>query len=536
MSSYQIKHLDHLGLIAGFCHEIGLVEYINQQFPNQSPDKVMTYGHCLLAMILNGLGFTSQTLYLQSDYFSDKPTGKLLGKGIKPEHINDAVLGRSLDKFYEFGVSKLYMGLAEKVVEHLGLDISCHHLDSTSFHVDGDYKNASDDENCIQLVKGYSRDHRPELNQAILNLLVENQAGIPLYMKPASGNSNDKEGFNTIIKEHLNSFKSAQNNPYFIMDAAGYTQDNLMYFHQQNRYLISRVPQTIKEAKELMQSVDVEQMTELSKGYKGQWHDSNYADVSQQWLIIYSEQAYKREKITFDKQIHKQSELTRKSFKKLMAQSFACETDARAQLDKWQKKQKFQQVTDVNIKAVGRYNKKGKPAKDKPFDFYQYYIEGDLYSILEKRQAVLKTKGLFIIATNDIRKQLGMDEFLTLYKSQQNVEHGFRFLKNPEFLTSSFYLKKPERIEALLMMMTCCLMVYAGLELKIRTGLKEKKLQFKNQKKKDYQNPTARWVFFCFNGIDILTIDEQPSIVVNIQERHRIIIEALGSPYKNVYS
>ncbi|WP_223946184.1 hypothetical protein, partial [Aeromonas caviae] len=36
-------------------------------------------------------------------------------------------------------------------------------------------------------------------------------------------------------------------------------------------------------------------------------------------------------------------------------------------------------------------------------------------------------------------------------KAQQNVERGFRFLKSPEFLTSSLYLKKPERIEALLM-------------------------------------------------------------------------------------
>lgn len=536
MPSYQVKHLDHLGLIAGFCHEIGLVDYINEQFPNQSTDKPMSYGHCLQAMILNGLGFTSQTLYLQSEFFRDKPTEKLLGKGIKPEHINDAVLGRSLDKFYEFGVSKLYMGLAEKVVEHLGLDITSHHLDSTSFHVDGNYKDASSDENCIQLVKGYSRDHRPELNQAILNLLVENQAGIPLYMKPASGNTNDKEGFNTIIKEHLNSFKSAQNNPYVIMDAAGYTQGNLKHFHQNNRYIISRVPQNIKEAKELLQSINVEQMTELPKGYKGQWYDSNYAQVPQQWLIIYSDQAYKREQITFDKQMLKQAELTRKSFKKLIAQPFACEKDAKAQLEKWQNKQKFQQVANVAIKAVGHYKQRGKPAKDKPFDSYQYYIEGDLYTVLEQRQAVLNTKGLFIIATNDVRKELGMDELLSLYKSQQNVEHGFRFLKNPEFLTSSFYLKKPERIEALLMMMTCCLMVYAGLEHKIRTGLKEKQLWFKNQKKKDYQNPTARWVFFCFTGVDVLTINKQAPVVVNIEERHRIIIEALGLPYQKVYS
>jgi transposase len=534
MSSYEIKHLNHLGLVAGFCSEIGLVDYINEQFPNQVTDKPMSYGHCLQAMILNGLGFTSQTLYLQSDFFKDKPCEKLLGKGIQPKHINDAVLGRSLDKFYEFGVSKLYMGLAEKVVEHLGLDISCHHLDSTSFHVDGDYKNTNP--NAIQLVQGYSRDHRPELNQAILNLLVENQAGIPLYMKPASGNSNDKEGFNKIITEHLHSFKSAQNNPYTIMDAAGYIADNLQYMHKHNRYMISRVPHNIKEAKDCLQSVDIEKMSDMDNGYKGQWHDSDYADVPQQWLITYSEQAYKREKFTLDKNMHKQFVVTQKSFKKLMSQSFSCETDAKTQLEKWQKKQKYQQVCDVTIKAVGHYSKKGKPKKGQPFDYFKYYIEGNLFTSIEQRQSILKTKGLFIIATNDVRKKLSMKKLLTLYKSQQNVEKGFRFLKNPEFLTSSFYLKKPERIEALLMMMTCCLMVYAGLEHKIRQGLKENNLFIKNQKKKEYQTPTARWVFFCFTGIDTLSIDKQPPIMVNIEERHRIIVKVLGSPYQKLYS
>jgi len=58
-------------------------------------------------------------------------------------------------------------------------------------------------------------------------------------------------------------------------------------------------------------------------------------------------------------------------------------------------------------------------------------------------------------------------------------------MKKPEFLTSSFYLKKPQRIEALLMIMTCCLMVYAGIEHKIRTGLKENTLYFPDQNKEN---------------------------------------------------
>lgn len=62
---------------------------------------------------------------------------------------------------------------------------------------------------------------------------------------------------------------------------------------------------------------------------------------------------------------------------------------------------------------------------------------------------------------------------LETYQAQQNVERGFRFLKSPELLTSSLCLKKPECTEALLMVMTCSLMIYAALEYRIRRGLAE---------------------------------------------------------------
>jgi hypothetical protein len=38
------------------------------------------------------------------------------------------------------------MGLAEHVVDKLGLKISSHHLDSTSFHTDGAYEQATEDD------------------------------------------------------------------------------------------------------------------------------------------------------------------------------------------------------------------------------------------------------------------------------------------------------------------------------------------------------------------------------------------------------
>jgi transposase len=129
------------------------------------------------------------------EYFADKPVERLLGKGIKAEHINDAALGHCMDQLYEKAVSPLYQTLAVRIVELLKLPCEGLNLDSTSMHVDGRYDNHDDDTQAIKLVRGYSRDHHPELNQAVLNLITENRARITIYMQAASCNINDNEGF-----------------------------------------------------------------------------------------------------------------------------------------------------------------------------------------------------------------------------------------------------------------------------------------------------------------------------------------------------
>ena len=104
-SRFEVQRLDHLGLVSGFCREIGLEELINQHMPKESHNSMISNGTLLIAMILNGLGFVSRTLHMYPEYFSEKPTERLLGKGILPSHINEDVMGRFLDSLYEQGVS-----------------------------------------------------------------------------------------------------------------------------------------------------------------------------------------------------------------------------------------------------------------------------------------------------------------------------------------------------------------------------------------------------------------------------------------------
>ena len=202
--AYASCTLDHHGLVAGLLDELGLVEKIDAMIPQDLGQRQVSVGMAVKAMILIGLGFVQRALYLTPDFFRGKPVGRLLGPGITAEMLNDDALGRALDAIFAFGVEAFYFLLASDVVGQLGLSGAGGHLDSTSFHVDGEYNSGdgSAAAGVVHIRQGYSRDHRPDLNQVVLQLVVESQAGIPLLMAAAGGNVNDQAGFHGLIQRH----------------------------------------------------------------------------------------------------------------------------------------------------------------------------------------------------------------------------------------------------------------------------------------------------------------------------------------------
>ena len=164
--------------------ELGLPELIDTVVKQDHEQRQVSVGKCVKAMILNGLGFVNRALYLMPHFFKDKPVERLLGDGIEAAHLNDDVLGRALDAIYAYGPEALYGQLAAQAVKRLGLSCKVGHIDTSSFHVDGDYNSDQEDvpEGIIHITQGVSLDHRPDLNQVILQLISEHQAGIPLWM------------------------------------------------------------------------------------------------------------------------------------------------------------------------------------------------------------------------------------------------------------------------------------------------------------------------------------------------------------------
>jgi hypothetical protein len=50
-TTYTSNTLDHLGLIAGICRQIGLADLIDESYPGDSPEQARSNGKALEAMI-----------------------------------------------------------------------------------------------------------------------------------------------------------------------------------------------------------------------------------------------------------------------------------------------------------------------------------------------------------------------------------------------------------------------------------------------------------------------------------------------------
>jgi transposase len=278
-------------------------------------------------------------------------------------------------------------------------------------------------------------------------------------------------------------------------------------------------------------------MSRLDEHTRGQQITSNYANVPQRWLVVYSEAAHQRALKTVPRQCLKQTEAEVKAFARLCAQSFACVADAQQALATFQKKLTLTTVAEPRLVAVPHYPGRGRPAKSRQPEGVSYRIEGALASLPGEYTARLRQHSGFILATNQLDTHALSDaELLQAYKAQHRVERGFRFLKDPLFLASSLYLKSPQRIMALMLVMTLCLLVYAALEHRIREQLQTQGHSFPHQSGQPTSHPTARWVFQYFVGIHLLVLADGQELVLNLDEHHQSLLELLGQAYEAFYS
>jgi len=484
---------------------MGIEEEINTRIGRSSREKVSA-GVIVKAMILNGLGFVSAPLYMFSKFFEGKATEHLLGTGITAEQINDDRLGNVLDDLHKAGLTEIFLGISLKVVEKYEVKVETGHIDSTSFHVHGEYTNQ--EEGSIEITHGYSRDHRPDLKQFMMNLICVGDGDIPVMMEVVSGNQADKARFAELLQEFK---KQWTFEGICVADAALYSEENLIAMT--GLKWLTRVPLSIKAAGQLVETTTVLQSSKL-QGYTTTELMSEYGGISQRWILVESQTRLKSDLKKLDKKIEQIQQNCYQELQVLAGQDFACVADAIAAAEKLSIKMKWHQLSHIQTMEKPHYEKRGKPKPDAIPTSISYRVTGTVMPIEAEISAQRQRCGRFILATNILDSgQFTADDALREYKAQQATERGFRFLKDPLFFTSSVFLKSAKRIEALAMIMALCLLVYNLAQRQLRLALALSQDTIPNQLGKPTTSPTLRWVFQCFMAVHLVTFHGLTQVV-----------------------
>ena len=551
----QVERLDHLGIVAGICQEIGLVASLDALAGPSQQD--VSIGTATVAMILNGLGFSNRRLYLVSQFFATKPVEHLLGPGISAEQLHDGCLGRTLDWLYAHDLTTLFAGIARRAWQRFGIRARQVHVDTTSFSVSGTYVSGAegaanqgedqgeDDAHLIAVTYGYSRDHREDLKQWMLALATTRQGDVPLYLQTLDGNASDKISLVAAVEALADQLQGTpeadpEAAPIFVADSGLYSAANVARLAQAGVRWISRVPETSQEAKQAAATA----ATLPAADWQGEggrwWRGAAEAPDGQRWVVGRTTQGEQRARATLTRQAEQARARWEKTLWHLRNQSFACAPGAQAALDRVLQRCPPWLRVEAHLVAQPTHARPGRPRKGAMPDGQVWRVEATLTVDAVALEHEVVRRACFVVATNVLDEaHLSDEELLRTYGEQHSVERGFAFLKDPLFLASFVFVKKPERIVALSLVMVLCLLVYRLAEHRLREQLAATGQTVPNQLSKPTDRPTMRWMFQCFEGISLVRFPSSggpPSQdIAGLEPLHEQVLALLGPTCTKFY-
>jgi len=536
LDEIQSTRLDHHGIVAGIIDELKIVEIIDEHIKADDQEDVTT-GEAVKAMIINGLGFSNRPLVLTPQFFENLPMSTLFRDDVKASHFNRYKLGRSLDKVFDYGCELLFSVVASFGCRQEKVDQRFNSLDSTSFSLSGDYS-IEEDKNTIHITHGHSKDHRPDLKQVMLELMVSQDGGVPFVSQSWDGNGSDNVIFEKRAAALIDEFKASDAPRYLIADSKLYHENAKETLSQIP--FITRIPGCLKlERNVIDQALSApEQWAEWGNGYRYQRVDLCHYGMEQRWLVVYSQAALKRARATLERRQEKEHNHIEKALFHLQAERFESEASGRKSLDNVAKKWKCHHVDDISLTQHKRYAKKGRPSAQANVEGITWQIHATFKGDTTYIETQAQHNACFVLGTNIKDDELSDIDVFYGYKSQSHVEGGFRFLKDPLFFVSSLFLKKPSRIEALLMIMTLSLFVYSIAQRRLRANLKAQDQTLPNQINQPIKNPTLRWIFQLLEGVNVITVisDNAVNIIIDrLSDLRQKILRLLGPAVCRIY-
>jgi len=471
-------------------------------------------GHLALSIILSTFTQERFPLYSIKDNFDYMDIEYLFGNGVTQSMLNDDALGRALDRIYAAGCDVL----ADKILlfarAAFSLTFNAAHSDTTSVSLYGRYIMCeSPDYDGLDITLGHSKAHRPDLKQFMLGNVVDENS-IPLYYRIINGNTADTEWNKETFPNLEQLYGDQLADKIYIADSKAITLPNVLIYTKEGTkmFFLSRCPDNFckklaDKVKQLAYTagnwVDIGKVKEdkYHTSYEGQEFceiirglddDKKYREVKVRLFVIRAKDG----KVRVAKRLKKEAEKLEEDITAIEKKVFSCCEDAQKAVMEFTKTRRHSLI-DIETAILkeehasqgrGRQGKTPRPLKIKTTWQIKVRIIG---SNIERVQKAQQEKESIVLISNAPQSLLAnARSALFEYKAQYNVETGFRVIKSPA-LASEVFLKKPQRIVVLAMLLEIALLIRRLMQYKARE--REKLLAEKpriDYENRELKNPT----------------------------------------------
>ena len=545
MSTSKIERVDDIPLIFHWLMKMGVAELIDRIWPTHGNWKGLSYGQLAVLFITYVVHSLNHRLSGMEAWLvsHQRLLEQLTGWSLERTEVTDDRLGILLSELGSDAerIAAYQAEQGQYLIRAYELPTEVARYDTTSFNV---YHAPEEAETKGLLAFGHSKDKRPDLLQFKQGLGTLDPAGVPIFTETVNGNKADDPLY-------LGAWRTmgqtlGRKDFLLVADCKAAAIETRATIAQEGGWYLLPVPLTGKTPEELAawirqppaapRDIVLEAMDsdsdegkrigigfEVEKTVTGELGQQTY-QWKERWLVIRSDNHAKRQK----KQLIKRLETAEKDVKKLYPKAGEGAEELAARAAKVIENHGVSDFLSVSINERidyrKRYLKRGRPGPTSPYErqaIHEYQCRSQRQEEAIKAQCDLL--GWRIYVTNTPAERMSLEQSLKYYRDEWTVERGFHRFKQGCLPVLPLFIRLPERIKGLMLLLFIALQVLTLMEFVVRRELAENQEKLAGlvpgNPKMTTARPTAERLLSQFKELHLLIEYKGSEITGRLVER-----------------
>lgn len=504
------QYIGEIPILQNIAHRLGIMELLSHYTPWYGNEKV-SVADSLMLLIYN-ITCGRQPLYELEEWVTKMHPAMFGYTSFEQGIFNDDRFGRALDKLYHADRASLMTEIVVNTVKTINLKLDQLHNDSTTVKAFG--KIPGKTKTGLELKRGTSKDHRPDLKQLVYCLTVSADGFVPIHYKTYSGNTTD----DTTHIETWNTLTTiiAKKDFLYVADCKVCTDKQLSYIVSHNGKVLTVIPETWSEVQQFKDELRNKakkkkiimrrRLTAHGKKYDTfSCFEGTYSTQKRSYAIFWIHSSQKRAQDFQRRQFFLQQAekaLEELSFK-LNKRNLKSKQAIVQRVDNILDKNKLTPFYNITIQQQEiKYKVQSGRGRPGPNTKYKTVTE-KIFCLCwhQNKRALSQEKnvaGIFPLLCTD--KNIDVKSALAAYKYQPRLEKRFTQFKSIHNAAPLLF-KNIERVEAMMFLFFIALMIQAVIEREVRMNMKKNeidKLPLYPEHRLSY-HPTTAKIFdrFC---------------------------------------